>query len=107
MVAAWRVAQALGLRGPAQRHEAADIGGDGGDVGEDVAEEFGAALGGLVQLIGLHEGHAALVHDQPVRAQEPRDVLVELVGEEHLADADRVRAVHDDDVEELASALRT
>ena len=62
-------------------------------------EELRAPHAGLAQFVRLHERHAALVHHQPARGQDARAVGVELVGEQHLAHADRIGGIDDDRVE--------
>ena len=51
-----------------------------------------------MQFIGLHEGHAALIDDQATRREDAGRIGVEFIGEKYLTNADRVRAVHDDDI---------
>ena len=91
----------------AERHEAARVGGDGDGVELDRGEALRLVVVGLLEFCGLEERQAALADHDAVLGQPRVAVRVELLGEQHLAGADGVGRVDDDDVVLAAPAPNT
>ncbi len=88
------------VRGPAERHEPADVGRHHRQVPGDVGEACGPlAVHAVDELAGFDRRIAELGDEDAARGETAVAAAVELLGEEHRAGPERVGRIDDDHVE--------